>query len=171
MWPFKRKKTIRRESTKLNSFEQALAAVRKLILRLEGGATVPDEEVLITYFTLSDQLQSSCDAVASGRLATIGAICAHADHLACKLLPSAMEPIYYLGIEDLESLKTFILDVAKQEKSYLETQTEAGAKFLRQLASNDLLMVAAFQRMFDAEDNQWRFEDPDVPDRPSILRF
>ena len=154
MWPFNRNKIVQHESPKLLSFERALAAVQQLILRLEGGATVSDEEICTTYFALSEQMQSNCDAVATGRLATIGAICAHANHLVKILLPSAMQPIYYLGIEELDSLKAFILNVANREKPYLDTQTTAGVKFLQQLAINDLLILEAFREMYEAEDDE-----------------
>ena len=126
MWPFKRKKLIRYESPELLAFENALEVVRQLIVELDAGGQVSDEKIRDVYFSLEKQMQSNCDAVASGLLTTIGAICAHAEHLAHELLPSALQPVYYLGIEDHDGVRAYILHVARAYSTYLDTQTPAG---------------------------------------------
>jgi hypothetical protein len=166
MWPFKQKKSIRYESPGLLAFEAALSAVLQLIADLENGEHVADDKIRSIYFTLVKHMQSNCDAVASGLLATIGAICTHARNLVREFLPSAMQPIYYLGIEDFDTWKSYILHVADAKTTYLDTQTMAGQRFLKQLAEDRELLVDAFREMYNHEENNWRDEEPDAPDAP-----
>ena len=169
MFPF-RKKLVRHKSPELTAFENALSDVGSLVASLEANHdSVSDESIRQTYFNLESALQSNCDAVASGLLSVVGAICVHAEHLTCELLPSAIQPIYYLGIEDLAGIQAYIRGVAKQADSYLDLHTEVGSQFLIRISSNEELIVTAFQSMYDLEDNQWRTEEPDVPAVPPIL--
>ena len=169
MWPFDRKNPIPYELPELIAFDAALSAVRRVVNDLEAGEHVPDETIRSVYFTLEQNMQSNCDAVASGLLATIGSICAHAKHLAREFLPSALQPIYYLGIEDADGIEAFISHVADAEATYLDTQTPAGQEFLKHIAGDRVLVVAAFRQMYDNENNDWRREHPDVPATPPIL--
>jgi hypothetical protein len=140
MWPFDRKNPIRYESPELLAFEAALSAVRRVINDLEAGEHVPDETIRSVYFTVEKNMQSNCDAVASGLLATIGSICAHAKHMAPEFLPSAMQPIYYLGIEDTDGINAYILHVADVETTYPNTETQAGRKYVKQIAEDRPLL-------------------------------
>lgn len=99
----------------------------------------------------------------------MGAICAHAEHLARDFLPSAIRPIYYLGIEEADGVNAFILHVAQTKATCLNTQTNAGQQFLGRMAEDHTLLVEAFREMYDKEDNDWRNESADVPSTPPIL--
>ena len=169
MWPFKHKKPIRYESPGLLEFEAALSAVRQLIADLENGERVADDKIRSVYFALVKHMQSNCDAVASGLLATIGAICTHAETLAREFLPSAIQPIYYLGIEDGDTLKSYILHIADSQTTHLDTQTKAGQRFLKQLAEDRILLVDSFREMYNQEHHNWPDDEPDVTKEPPIL--
>ncbi len=169
MWPFKSKEPIRCESPELSAFESALTAVRQLIADLDGGEQMSDEMIRNVYFGLSTRMQSNCYDVASGLLATIGAICAHAEHLTHEFLPSAMRPIYHLGIEDFDGVRAYILHVANAKSTCLGTQTTMGRRFLERVGDNRSLIVESFQKMYDDDDKNCRNEEADVPDKPPIL--
>lgn len=89
--------------------------------------------------------------------------------MAPEFLPSALQPIYYLGVEDAAGIEAYILHVADAESTYFDTQTPAGQWFLKHIAEDRALLVEAFRQMYDNEDNDWRREDPDVPAIPPIL--
>ena len=151
------------------AFQNALDAARELIVELDAGGHVPDEKMRNVYFGLASQMQSNCDAVASGLLATIGALCAHAEHLTREFLPSAMQPIYYLGLEDFDGVRAYILHVACSKCTYLDTQTEAGRRFLEQLGDNRPLIVESFRQMYHNVSNDRGIGDTSVDRIPTIL--
>ena len=106
-------------------YRQTLQTMRNMIASLEKDAdAMADEAVRQCYFELDELMQTNCESAASGLLATLGAICAHKAHLAGDLLPRAMQPIYYLGIEDLAGVQAVIRWVARQEDSYFNTHTK-----------------------------------------------
>jgi hypothetical protein len=141
MWPFKHNVLIRCESQALAAFEHALEEIRQLIRELAAGSNVGDIRIRAVYFAMSNRMQSNCDSVASDLLATIGSICAHADHLAGDLLPSALRPMYYLGIEDWNRVQAYIRNVARDGKTNLDTQSPEGRRFLQRIVEDQNLIV------------------------------
>jgi hypothetical protein len=59
--------------------------------------------------------------------------------------------------------------VARDGKTNLDTQSPEGRRFLQRIVEDQNLIVDSFRKMYNAEDNEWRLEDPDVPDIPPIL--
>jgi hypothetical protein len=170
MWPFKRKPVVT-VSPEVQSYDEARSKLKKLCQNLEiGSAPTPtDSEILVVYSNVKNRMQSNCDSVAQGLFTSIADICAHRPHLASDILPDALQPLYHLGIEDLEGIKKYIRWLVDFDEPYHGRPTPSGYRYLRELTEQDQVIIDAFRSMYSKEKNDWREEDEDVPTVPSIL--
>ena len=129
-----------------------------------------DSDLLVAHRKLVSGLQTNCEAAAEGLFVVAANICAHRPQLAEELLAEAIRPLYYLGIEDLPSIKRFVEWIIRAEDLYLGLPTDNGRGYLTSLLGSDDTVVAAFRKMYETEDNQWRDEEADTPTVPRILR-
>lgn len=152
------------------SYNQTLEHVKKICEQLEAGNTsVTDDEVRDAYRAMASRMQSNCDSVAQGLLTIIAGLCAHRPNLASEFLPDALQSLYYLGIEDLEGIKKYIKWLIEYDQPYHGRATQSGYNFLRGLFQQDKLLIEAFRVMYSREDNEWRKENPSVPNVPLIF--
>ena len=170
MWPFKRKPVVT-VSPKIQSYDEARSKLKELCEKLEAqsGSMPADSEILVAYSNLKSRMQSNCDSVAQGLLTSVSDICAYRPHLASDILPDALQPLYHLGIEDLEGVKNYIRWLVDYDEPYHGRPTQSGCRYLRELIEQDQVIIDAFRSMFSKEENDWREEDEDVPTIPSIL--
>lgn len=169
MWPFNLWK--KREASPL---DRPLANLRKLAKRLasqDGSVNaVNDDEIRTAYQNIASRMLTSCDAAAQGKMAAMAELCVHAEHMTEELLADALEPVYMLGIEDLTGVQDYLRWLSSHETPYLGELSQRARQFLETVVDRPNLIVSAFESMYAREDNEWRTEDPDVPDVPPILK-
>lgn len=140
-------------------YNSAREAAFALAHELEaGGRPITDDEIRETYWSLSSFMQSNCDSVAQRRFAVIASLCAHRNHLVAELLPDAMEPLYYLGVEDMEEIVKYLTWLATYDKAYLGRPTTSGKNYLLTLADSPGILRDAFRQMY--EQQEYRDESP-----------
>lgn len=171
MWPFRRK-AASPDSPAIDRHKLACGAAFALAHELEaGGRPVTDDEIRETYWSLSSVMQSNSDSVAQGRFVVIASLCAHRNHLTAELLPDAMEPLYYLDVEDMEEIVKYLTWLASYDKAYLGRPTTSGRDYLLTLADSPGILRDAFRRMYERQESRNEFPIPrileEIPPRES----
>ena len=167
MWPFRKKAPV---VSAVDQFQKAKEAVFELMHRLDAGdASISDEEIRTAYRDLATRMQSNCDSVAQGLLVVISSLCANRKHLTAEFLPDAMEPLYFLAIEDYSGFAHYFKWLADYDDAYLGKPTPSGKTYLLSLASSEDAIREAFEVMFRKQDSHSRGSDDDEESLPAIL--
>jgi len=151
--------------------ESAYIRFKALCQRMESdGAGVSDAEAMAAYKAATSGWQTNCDAAAQGLFMLVSRMCALKPQLESQLLPDAIRPLYYLGVEDLPTIKKYLTWLVEYQTPYIERTTNHGYDYLRMLAGRDDTLIEAFRAMYEMEDNDWRVDDSEVDRVPLILR-
>lgn len=164
MSPFRKKAPV---VSVVDQFLLAKEAVFELMHRLDAGdASINDDEIREAYRNLARRMQSNCDSVAQGLLVVISSLCANRTHLTAEFLPDAMEPLYFLAIEDYAGFAHYFKWLADYDDSYLGKPTPSGRVYLLSLANSEDTIREAFEVMFRTQHNN---RDDEAVSLPAIL--
>jgi len=157
--------------TTVDEFQQAKDVVFRLMRRLnEGESNITDDEIREAYQNLARRMQSNCDSVAQGLLVVIASLCANRRHLTSEFLPDAIEPLYFLAIEDYAGFAHYFKWLASHDNPYLGIPTPSGRSYLIELSESETTIRRAFEIMFRKQDNGWRDNDEVGEALPAILK-
>mgnify|MGYP000082512892 CR=1 FL=1 len=156
----------------VKAYDKALTRMRSICKKLEkkSNSNLTDSHILNAYESVRNQAQSNCDSIAQGLFTIVAGICAHRPHLAPKILPDPLQSLYYLGIEDLDGIKNYIIWLIGFDEPYLGRATQSGYQYLHELTEQDSVLTEAFRVMFSKEDNEWRKDEKDLPSIPKMLQ-
>lgn len=132
-------------------FSVALRQFTDLAKELEEGADISNETLKSSYFELSNTMATNCSAAAEGHLTALACVCRLRPELVQEFLPRALQPLYFLGVDELEEFSSCIVDTARKDRTYLDLDTPERREFLLRLADD----VAALEKAL----NEIRVED------------
>lgn len=162
MWPFSRK-APKTPSHPIDKHAAACDAAFALAYELEAASTpITDDEIRKTYWSLASIMQSNCDSVARGKFVVIASLCAHRQHLVADFLPSAMEPLYLLDVEDMEVISKYLTWLAGYNDAYLGRPTASGRDYLLTLAESPDILREAFRQMYEQQESRNKFPVPRI---------
>ena len=134
-----------------------------VIKRLERNEEIEDEIILVTFLSFSKTIHSNCDAVAQVLLSCFSLICYYKPYLATELMVEPLRPLYYLGIESMAEIKNYMRWFTSYQEPYMGKAPQEAYNWLNEfIDKNDVIIVKAFQKMYLAEDNEWREGQPEI---------
>ncbi|MEL6894495.1 MAG: hypothetical protein AAFP90_00130 [Planctomycetota bacterium] len=138
----------------------------------ENPDAISDEEILLAHRSLVLQIQTNCHSAAEGLFMMAASVCSVRPALELAVLPDAFRPLYYMGVEEIETIRSYLVWLADEcDDPYLLQTDDQGRDYLRSLSARDAVLLDAFRKMYDAEENGWRIGDDDVPDMLRVLDF
>lgn len=148
----------------VEQFRRVRDAALRLMYDLEAQEKQIDDAVIVqTYFDLQSRMQSNCDSVAQGLLAVMASLCAERRHLTKELLPSAIEPIYALGLERLEDFSAYLVNLTQLKDPYLGPPTSSGRRYLVELSASDSTIREAVRSVWQSMRRNPPEDDEYVP--------
>ncbi len=128
-----------------------------IIRNLRDDCDVRDEEILNAFFSFQKSMQTNCDSAAQGLFSLVSVLCYFKPQLSKELLAEPLRALYYLGIESLEEIKKYIEQFITLDEPYMGKATKEGYDWLQDILNgHDVIIIEAFQYMYDAEENEWR---------------
>ena len=111
----------------------------------EGRCNLSDDEITVKVGCFIPS--QGCEGAAEGYLELLATVLPYRTNIAYNLLIIALQPIYYMGLEETESLCQYIAAVARKSR-FLNNDQQ---KVLADIAAQKSLIQSAFTTMIQFE--------------------
>ena len=134
-----------------------------VLIALDTLQPISDTEVIDTFFAFAKEQQSNADSMAQGLLSATALVCSKRPHLAPLLFSEPLQCLYYLGIDSLEGIKTYIRAYITLETPYMGRPPKQAYTWLEGfIARNDAAIIEAFRVMYDSEEEAYQDDIPQI---------
>ena len=97
----------------------------------EKPESVNDTEIDLAWSNYRDSLQTNCESAAEAHLAALSSICYHRPDLMGKMLPAALEPLFMLGFEDVESIIAWAKSYMAKQEPFMGMPDDVAVAWIR----------------------------------------
>lgn len=112
----------------------------------DGAHSIADADVFSVIDGIERSLQTNCNNAAQYLFFAIAPICHAKPHLESVLLPIALRPLYFVGIETGTGVSEWLKDFLVRDKPYVSL-SEGGRSWIERVAFNPNSFQAALRKL------------------------